>query len=387
MDIHFNAFISYRHHPEDIKVAEQIHKGLERYKVPKAIKKKTGGKMRLFRDKEELPISSNLTDDITKALRNSDFLIVICSTHVKESMWVQREIETFLQTHDHSRVLTVLVDGEDPYDIIPEILCSKEGIDPVTGEKKMLPIEPLSCDWRVGKRKAYREELPRLAAALLGCGYDELRQRERQYRTRRLVTALSVIMALLIGFVGYVLHNSMLIQQANDQLEAANNQLTDANIEIKKNLDEALINQSQYLASASEQSMEAGDRMLAIALALEALPKSDGDRPYIAQAEKALSDAVGVYKAEAEILSSGSITSDGLVNYFEATDEREWMYVFDQRYVLSVWDLNTFQKHTARTLDDGIGKMLVTPQDNVLIRTTGRQAKQRLQICFCDCTM
>lgn len=331
--------------------------------------------MRLFRDKEELPISSNLTDDITKALRNSDFLIVICSTHVKESMWVQREIETFLQTHDHSRVLTVLVDGEDPYDIIPEILCSKEGIDPVTGEKKMLPIEPLSCDWRVGKRKAYREELPRLAAALLGCGYDELRQRERQYRTRRLVTALSVIMALLIGFVGYVLHNSMLIQQANDQLEAANNQLTDANIEIKKNLDEALINQSQYLASASEQSMEAGDRMLAIALALEALPKSDGDRPYIAQAEKALSDAVGVYKAEAEILSSGSITSDGLVNYFEATDEREWMYVFDQRYVLSVWDLNTFQKHTARILDDGIGKMLVTPQDNVLIRTTGHELR------------
>ena len=125
MDIHFNAFISYRHHPEDIKVAEQIHKGLERYKVPKAIKKKTGGKMRLFRDKEELPISSNLTDDITRALHNSDFLIVICSTHVKESLWVQREIETFLQTHDHSRVLTVLVDGDDPYDVIPEVLCSR----------------------------------------------------------------------------------------------------------------------------------------------------------------------------------------------------------------------------------------------------------------------
>ena len=368
MDIHFNAFISYRHHPEDIKVAEQIHKGLERYKVPKAIKKRTGGKMRLFRDKEELPISSNLTDDITKALKNSDFLIVICSTHVKESLWVQREIETFLQTHDHSRVLTVLVDGEDPYDIIPEILCSKEGIDPVTGEKKMLPIEPLSCDWRVGKRKAYREELPRLAAALLGCGYDELRQRERQYRTRRLVTALSVIMALLVGFAGYVLHNSMLIQQANDRLEEANNQLTDANIEIQKNLDEALINQSRYLASASEQSMEAGDRMLAIALALEALPKSDGDRPYVAQAEKALSDAVGAYKAEAEILSSGSITSDGLVNYFEATDERDWMYVFDQRYVLSVWNLETYQKRTALTLPEGISKMLITPQDNVLLR-------------------
>ncbi len=125
MDIHYNAFISYRHHPADIKVAEQIHRGLEHYRVPKALKKARDTKLRLFRDKEELPITSNLSDDITRALENSDFLIVICSTHTKESLWVQREIETFLQTHDHSRVLTVLVDGE-PYDTIPQILCSTE---------------------------------------------------------------------------------------------------------------------------------------------------------------------------------------------------------------------------------------------------------------------
>ena len=123
MDIHYNAFISYRHHPADIKVAEQIHKGLEHYRIPKALKKKNLSKMRLFRDKEELPITSNLTDDITRALRNSDFLIVICSLHTQESIWVQREIETFLQSHDHSRILTVIADGE-PYDVIPEILCS-----------------------------------------------------------------------------------------------------------------------------------------------------------------------------------------------------------------------------------------------------------------------
>ena len=125
MDIHYNAFISYRHHPQDIKVAETIHRSLEHFKVPKALKKKLKyTKLRLFRDKEELPITSNLSDDITKALHNSDFLIVICSTHTKESMWVQREIETFLQTHDYSKVFTVLVDGE-PYDTIPSVLCSQ----------------------------------------------------------------------------------------------------------------------------------------------------------------------------------------------------------------------------------------------------------------------
>ena len=126
MDIHYNAFISYRHHPDDIKVAADIHRSLERFRVPKSLRKATKGITRLFRDKEELPITSNLTDDISSALRNSDFLIVICSVHTKESVWVQREIELFLSTHPRNRVLTVLASGE-PYDVIPEILLSEEG--------------------------------------------------------------------------------------------------------------------------------------------------------------------------------------------------------------------------------------------------------------------
>ncbi len=366
MDIHYNAFISYRHHPEDIKVAEQIHRSLEHYRVPKAIRAKKDTKMRLFRDKEELPITSNLTDDITRALRNSDFLIVICSTHTRESLWVQREIETFLQTHDHSRVLTVLVNGE-PYDTIPEILCSREQVDPVTGEKQLLPIEPLSCDWRVSRTKAMREELPRLAAALLGCGYDELRQRERQYRTRRLVTIFSVALAALLALMGYVIHNSMQIQKANDQLEAANDQLTDANIEIQRNLEESLINQSQYLASASAQQLEEGDRMLAMALAMAGLPRQDEDRPYVAQTEHALGEAVGVYMASSQIAAVGSINCDALISYFDATDDRSRMFVFDQRHVLSVWDMQTYQQITAVQTDTFISKLLVTPEDTVLI--------------------
>ena len=64
MAIHYNAFISYRHHPEDIKVATQIHRALERFHVPKAIREKAKLPMRLFRDKDELPITSNLSDDI-----------------------------------------------------------------------------------------------------------------------------------------------------------------------------------------------------------------------------------------------------------------------------------------------------------------------------------
>ena len=121
MQQHYNAFISYRHHPDDIRVAEQVHRSLERFRVPAAIKKRCGKIQRLFRDKDELPITSNLTEDITRALKNADYLIVICSEHTAESLWVQREIELFLTTHDRSKVLTVLASGQ-PKDTIPEIL-------------------------------------------------------------------------------------------------------------------------------------------------------------------------------------------------------------------------------------------------------------------------
>ena len=151
---HYNAFISYRHNPTDSAAASRIQRYLEHFRVPRAIAQKTGKKKieRIFRDKEELPITSDLGDTITMALRESDFLIVICSPRTQESMWVKREIMTFLETHSARQVLTVLVEGE-PQDIIPpEILT-----DNVTGE----PLEPLSCDWRLSLRQAKREELPR----------------------------------------------------------------------------------------------------------------------------------------------------------------------------------------------------------------------------------
>ena len=257
MSIHYNAFISYRHHPEDIRVATQIHRALERFHVPKALRKKAKLPMRLFRDKDELPITSNLTGDIFEALKNSDYLIVICSVHTKESMWVQREIETFLQTHPRERVLTVLVNGE-PYEVIPEILLYQDVTDPDTGETVRQPVEPLSCDWRMGHRKALKEELPRLAAALLHCGYDELRQRQKQYRMKQLITVFSVALAASLALSAYFLYTTITIRNAN--------------IRIQENLNQALRNQSRFLATAPEERLEKGDRLTALALLQEALP-------------------------------------------------------------------------------------------------------------------
>ena len=75
MSTRYNAFISYRHSPVDSKIAAEIQRRLERFSVPRSLRKKTGKQKigRIFRDKEELPITSDLNDDITEALANSDF--------------------------------------------------------------------------------------------------------------------------------------------------------------------------------------------------------------------------------------------------------------------------------------------------------------------------
>ncbi len=341
---HYNAFITYRHHPQDIAVAEAIHKGLEHFKVPRSLKKQGKSIERIFRDKEELPITSSLNDTITQALESSDFQIVICSTHLKDSFWVPREIETFLKTHTKDQILTVIVDGE-PEDVIPEILTYRDVTDPITGETVREPLEPLSCDWRLDKRKAKKVELPRLAAVLLGCAYNDLIQRQKQYQMRRLAIGASIGIAASLGLAAYFLHTS---------------------VQIQKNLNQSLLNQSQYLASASQERFEAGDRLTAIALALEALPDEDGDRPYSASAERALSEALKLYDPNGEITAVGVYTARSLVSDFILSDDGSLLYILDSQQEVTTWDTESFEKLSAFSLEQSYAPLYTDAQGNLL---------------------
>ena len=127
MSQHYDAFISYKHGERDNKIAATIERELEHFRVPAKIQKKVGKKgiQRIFRDRDELPITSDLGDTISEALNNSDYLIVICSTFTKDSIWVEREIEFFLRNHTRKEILTVISEGE-PEDVIPSILLYED---------------------------------------------------------------------------------------------------------------------------------------------------------------------------------------------------------------------------------------------------------------------
>lgn len=321
---HYNAFISYKHAPEDNRVAEAVHKGLERFHIPRKIRKKTGIKRinRIFRDKDELPITSDLSDSISNALADADYLIVICSTNTKESAWVPREIEYFLKNHSKRDVFTVLVNGE-PYDVIPEILTYEDSVvkDEDGKERTVrIPIEPLSCDYRMPLGKAKKTELPRLACGIIGCAYDELMNRRRQYRIKQMMAVFAIVMAIMAAFSGYMYYSRDIIH---------------------RNYLESLKNQSRYLANESGNLLEKEQRITALQLAVEALPKSEADdRPITAEAVKALTDATLAYETNngKNINAAWNYQMPGIVSDFLVSDDGKRLAIRDEGNVIGVWD-------------------------------------------------
>ena len=323
----YNAFISYKHADLDIKTAEMIERGLEHFHIPRAIQKKTGIKRinHIFRDKDELPITSDLTEQLAYALDHSDFLIVICSPNTKTSAWVPREIEYFLRSHQRSNVLTVIADGE-PYDVIPEILLSEDRM--VTDENGnsimvRVPLEPLSCDFRMSKRRAKREELPRLASALLSCSYSELIDRQRQYRFRRSLIWGGMIAAVACSFIAYVLYSRDSIKRAYM---------------------ESLKNQSRYLANEAFTLLNNEDRITALQLALAALPQCENDdRPVTPEAVRALTNATLSYVSLSgnNISAAWNYTMSNIISGFLVSTDGSYLAANDITGALEVWDTTT----------------------------------------------
>ena len=320
---HYNAFISYKHAPLDNKVAAHIQSQLEHFHIPGKIRKKTGMKriQRVFRDKDELPITSDLSSTIAHALENSDYLIVICSYSTCQSEWVKREIEYFLRNHSRSQILAVLAEGE-PYEVLPEEL-TKEEVQVVQPDGSTATFlrdkEPLCCDYRMSFRKADKEELPRLAAALIGCSYDELMNRRRAYQMQRITILGITLTVLALGFSGFLINSRMQIQ---------------------KNYEKSLRNQSIYLANESRQLLDDEKRIEAIHLALAALPSEDSDRPVTAEAIRALSDATLAYYplSGSNIEAVWNYQVASRIDQFLLSPDKSSLSTHDYSGAVTVWD-------------------------------------------------
>jgi hypothetical protein len=271
----YDAFISYRHGELDGLVAEKLHKMLETYRIPRAIARRVGKKKlaRIFRDREELPTSSNLSDSINEALENSAFLLLICSRRTVASQWVMREVERFGELRGKDRIITLLIDGE-PDESFPPGLRERE----LNGETVF--VEPLAADIRAETPqrsiKLLKEEKLRLLAPILGCAFDDLRRRHRRRRMQRVATCVGAAFAFTLSFGAF---SSWQYVQIDRQMQLK------------------LENQSYVLSEYAAEELADGDPDTAALLALAALPadSENPERPFVPAAERALADALGVY--------------------------------------------------------------------------------------------
>ncbi len=335
----YDAFISYRHAELDSFVAELLHKQLENFKVPKLADKEvkeTGkqGIKRVFRDKDELPLAGNLSAPITEALKESEFLIVICSPRTIESVWVQREIETFLEYRDASHILAVLIEGE-PSEAFPPQLCkikqkvmAEDGA--VTYEEKT--VEPLAADVRGSSRKEIKtrmkEELLRMAAPMLGCEYDDLKQRHRERKIKRLLVTFAAAGSICLIFGAFSTYQALRIQKQSIQIQAQTEDL------------KAL--QSKSLSNSAIGVYEDGDKIGGLLIAMAGVPEDleEPERPVVAESTAALAKILQVYENESSYAPHLMLAHDTITETSALNTDGTILVSRDQLGQLYSWDVD-----------------------------------------------
>ena len=354
MDRHYKAFISYRHLPLDMWVAKRMHRRIERFVVPKPLRKNGEKKLGLvFRDQDELPIASNLSDNIQAALDSSEFLIVICTPETAKSEWVLREISYFLQTHDRDHVLAVLADGL-PSESFPPQLTEVRSPDGDLLQK----IEPLAAnivaDSEMKRKALFQTESLRILASLIGCPFDALFRREQRYKRRRILAASAVALTLAAGFIGMLLNRNA---QIRNQLR-----LTQEN--------EAIV-----LSQLAESEYEKGNYHGAVAYAFQAVPSEEGERPYVGIGEWELNQILLPYRQgsmefdqsfeQATDIDVIVLSDDGTLVY--TSDEFGCARCFDTYSGIQLWQRQIFTGDSLL----GLGLAPVRQEDAVLIWEKG----------------
>ena len=202
----YDAFISYSH--RDMDRARWLQKKLETFRIPEDLAEDWphGKKLHIFRDQTDLA-GIELTEALEKELRQSCYLIVICSPSSASSHWVNEEIRYFRSLGRSGKIIPFIVDGEPESDN-PELECyppafREEGSPNLLGAN----IKEL------GKEKAFL----RLLAILLDVRFDRLVDREKRRKRRALLIGGGTAAAILTVITVLSVRN-FLVSQRNHRL-------------------------------------------------------------------------------------------------------------------------------------------------------------------------
>ncbi|WP_031547761.1 protein kinase domain-containing protein [Oribacterium sp. FC2011] len=275
--VYYDAFICYKHNEIDSAAAKKLQEELEHFVASKDVSKDRRPFKRVFIDDGELSAGS-LEENIDYALKNSKYLIVVCSKETPKSIWVNKEIDTFLETHDRSHILPVLIDGEPEESFPVKIQKYHDKNTGIEYDELYAPNakgDSLNSILKIIKK----DTVYRIAAPMLNTTYDTLKNRQQRYIQKLVIKASLLVICTLSLFLFYAFKQ---------------------NTEIKNERRQSAIHNDQYLSKLAQEQYEAGEIDKAIETALEALDKDGIEKPDNALALNVLSKSLNLYQQNEE---------------------------------------------------------------------------------------
>lgn len=194
---HYYAFIS--HSSADAKIALWLRSQLENYHIPTAVQHTYNVPKRLrpvFCYQTDLA-GNKLHDALKKSLDDSEFLIVVCTPASAQSIYVNNEIEYFIEIGKADKIIPVIVAGE-PYASLnnnPQNECFAPAlIGQKDQEKELRGINFNETKKQLGSKKA---AVVNIIASMLGVRFDALWNRYKK-RQRRIRTIVGFIIAFVL---------------------------------------------------------------------------------------------------------------------------------------------------------------------------------------------
>jgi tetratricopeptide (TPR) repeat protein len=164
----------------------------------------------VFRDRDELPSTADLSAAVNDALARSEKLIVVCSPDAARSRWVNEEIRAYRRLGRADHILCLIVAGmpgsDDDDDCFPPALTEVLDGSEAGNEYAAADARPEGD----GRRNA----LLKIIAGMLGVGFDDLRQRDHRRRQRRLAAVTLASLAIAVVTIVLAVTASIARQEA-----------------------------------------------------------------------------------------------------------------------------------------------------------------------------
>ena len=189
-------------------------------------------------------------------------------------------------------------------------------------------VEPLAADVRGENKKEVlkkiKEEKLRLIAPMYNLDYDDLKQRHKTQKLRRMIITSIIIAVSCLLFAVYT--SAMLIKISSQQKI------------LKKH-------QAITLSEKASASLKKDSRYDAINYSYQALTKFDGVKmPYTSEGEYALSESLGVYNAGFSYKAISEMKTKGVVDFIKSSKNYKYLAIYDESEELTVWDSNKIKK-------------------------------------------